>query len=318
MEKSPILPAGFPRFHWVYVSIVFLLHFVLLPGLPAQQTAEAPPRDPVAGSAANGTTLWKLSDEDNTVYLLGSVHLLRPQDHPLPEAMLLAYDEAEKLALEISPQEMMGKGAMLMLREGTYQDGGSLKQDLEPATYEKLQEKLKGLGFPPIALNNMKPWFAAVSYVTLAMMKQGYSADSGVDMFFASKAAQDGKPVESLETPEFQISLFKSLSEGMEDEFVLKTLEETDMLMTGFDEMIAAWKNGESGKIEELLNTSFDQYPELRETFLVERNADWIPKILNHLQGDEDVLVIVGAGHLVGEGSVIDMLRDRDHTVTQL
>jgi uncharacterized protein YbaP (TraB family) len=82
--------------------------------------------------------------------------------------------------------------------------------------------------------------------------------------------------------------------------------------------VVAAWRTGDAAAIDAIMNESMDDAPALYARMLTDRNAAWVPQIEQLLRGADDVLVVVGAAHLVGEHSVVEMLRQRGHTVEQL
>jgi hypothetical protein len=295
------------------ITILIILFLSLI--IPSVQARE----DQGSDTAEIGTTtLWKITDDDNTVYLLGSIHVLTEESHPLPEPMQEAYDEADSIIVEVSQAEMGPDVAAMLLKKGQYQGGSTLQDNVSKETYEALQAHLQSMNLSPKMLDPYKPWFAGLMLAAITLETQGYTQESGVEAYFEEQAGEDGKPVQSLETAQEQIELLSSASEKFGEEMLLQMIRESEALIGALDDMVTYWQSGEIRKLAAILNAELSKYPELREKLLVQRNKNWIPQIVERIEGDEDTLVIVGAGHLIGEDSVVELLREKDYEVTQL
>ena len=264
-------------------------------------------------------TLWKLQGKSNTVYLLGSVHMLPPDSYPLPPALEKAGADSGKLVLEALKEDVESSETQLaMLAKGMYQDGSTLQEHISEEAGKLLLERAEEAGVPIQALERMKPWMAGLTLVALEMNKHGFDVNHGVDRYFEGKAKEAGKKIEGLESATYQIDLFVKLTENLGEELLLQTLKESNQLMEMLDEMVTAWKKGDTAKLESIILDSFKEYPEIKERILVERNRNWIPKIEGYLSEEQNVLVVVGAAHLIGEDGVVEMLRAKGHQVEQL
>ena len=133
----------------------------------------------------------------------------------------------------------------------------------------------------------------------------------------ATRAARADKRVVGLETLEFQLGLFDSLPFDMQTEFLLASLREQSGMATQIESMIAAWKDGDSAALAAAVNQELAREPELYEALIVDRNLRWLEAIREWLQRDEDVLLVVGAGHLVGEDGLVRLLTKEGVRVTQ-
>jgi hypothetical protein len=305
------------------LAIIFTTLLLGLSSLPLPAKVTPDKGNPTASAEKSAehegkTTLWKITDDNNTVYLLGSIHILPESAHPLPKSMQEAYEASEQLIVEVSQGDMGAGVATMLLNKGQYQDGSTLAQNISAETYRAVGEQLKQMNLSPKMLDPYKPWFAGLMLAMITMEKQGYSQESGVEVHFETQAREDGKSVESLETPEEQIEMLSSISDDMGEEMLMQMIDESDTLLKKLDEMVGYWRAGQTQKLADLLNAEMENYPELRDRLLVERNRNWIPVLEETIAGDQNTLVIVGAGHLIGEESVVDLLRDKGHEVTRL
>jgi uncharacterized protein YbaP (TraB family) len=304
-------------------SLLGAVSAALLLAAPAASRAEAPKTVPGLGAAAGAqigkTTLWKVKGAKNTVYLLGTIHILRPEDHPLPAAMDAAYADSKVMVMEINSADMNSPEiATLSMEKGMYQDGSTLNQHVKPETYALFEKRATAAGLPPAMYSSMKPWLATVSLVMVELMKSGYDPTKGVDKHYEAKALADGKPVEAFESAKFQLTMMDQISTKFADEMIGQTIKEMDTLTTMLGDMIAAWKAGDEAKLENTVLKSFKEFPEVEKALLTDRNTDWVKKLdADYLKRSENVLVTVGAAHLIGANSVVDQLKKKGYAVEQ-
>ncbi len=282
---------------------------------PAGDTQETPTQTAQSGPAF----LWSVKSSQNTVYLLGSVHLLQAKDYPLPAALDAAYEDAEKLIFEIDLKEAKSPDAQQMiLKKATAEQGQTLQSTLNPDTYQLAEEKAKELGLPIQAMASFEPWFFSLTLLTAKLGQLGFQAKYGVDQHYYERAQKDGKEILALETIAEQISLFDNLKPSDQDEYVRQTLVELDTLSNSMTDIVSAWKSGNPSTLENLLFESFERYPKMRVKFFDERNQNWMKTLVPLLQKQDDYLVIVGAGHLVGENNVLQLLKEKGYSADQL
>lgn len=270
-----------------------------------------------AGAAERHHSLWSLQGKTNTVYLLGSVHFLNASEK-LPAALDRAYKDAEVLLMEmdmdaLDPAEMQ----QAMLELGMLPAGQSLEQQLGKPIYSKLSTRAQEVGLDPMLLNRCRPWFAAITMVQLQLAQMGLTPNSGIEQRFTTRAVADKKPIHGLETLREQLGMLAGLPERQQREFLLYSIEDTDRIAEEIDELLSAWRRGDSEALAELLAEGFDQYPDLYRPLTIERNRRWLGQVEQLLDDREDYLVIVGTLHLVGKDSLIDLLENKGHKVTQ-
>ena len=262
--------------------------------------------------------LWEVKGRHNTVFLLGSVHLLRPDDREIPAEATRAYEQSRTLVLEldlnaIDPAELAGDGATL----GVLPEGQTLSTELGPNLYSKFKTEAEKAGLDSDITDHFRPWFAAMMLEQLQLAKAGFDVSSGVDMRFAQRAQTDGKPVIGLETLDQQLHIFADLSPLQQRDYLRSTLEDMDGGVAQVDEVIAAWQHGDTAKLERLLGDAAHDSPELFRKLTVDRNRKWLPRIEQMLAEDRNYLVVVGAMHLIGHDGVVELLQRDGYSAIQ-
>ena len=259
--------------------------------------------------------LFLLEDGDSRVYLLGSVHLLPADALPLPASVEAAYDEAEVVAFELD-LDLAQAGAQGMMMAGM--DEETVADALTDEQKAAFNAALAPLGVPAGAFDAFEPWLAAITYGALVIQQSGASAEGGVDAHFFGRAKADGKERVPFETVALQTAVFDDLPTDIQVAFLMEGVEDDRDPADAFDDMVEAWAVGDDEGLAALMTEGMSQ-PEVYEALLVTRNRAWVPQILSLLGRDgEDALVVVGAGHLVGEQSVVEMLREDGYTVERL
>jgi uncharacterized protein YbaP (TraB family) len=262
--------------------------------------------------------LWSLQGKTNKVYLLGSMHLLKESEQ-LPAAIDSAYADADALIMELDMDDLdplqMQQAALELAMQP---EGRTLQQQLGPKIYEQFVAKTRALGVEPAMLERFQPWFAAITLVQLQLMKLGFDAEAGVERRLTRRAAGDGKKIQGLESVREQLEIMARLPEKQQREFLLYSVNDAERMATEVDALLASWRGGDAAAMAKLLQEGFDEYPDLYRPLTVERNRQWLPQIEQLLDDREDYLVVVGALHLVGKESVIDLLERKGHKVKQL
>ena len=263
--------------------------------------------------------LWKLPGDKNTVYILGSIHLLKRGSAALKPVVEEVFSKSKRLVLEIDlVKEGPAKFQQLLVEKGVNPDGKLLSEQLSPDTYELAARRASDLGIDLKLLASFKPWVVALTMVVMQLQKLGFDPNSGIDHQLAERAKQANKPVSGLETAEFQIDIFSRLTPPEQEMFLRQSLLEMDQLDKSVDEMVEVWSHGDVAGGEKLFLESMRGYPELKAKVIDERNRNWIPQIEQFLKQDEDVLVVVGAAHLVGHEGVIELLKARGYKLEQM
>lgn len=255
-------------------------------------------------------SLWELHGKHNTVYLLGSIHVLRPSDYPLAPAVLEAYGNSKAVLMEVDLDEIGSEQVQSeMIASATLPEGRTLPDVLGKDRYARASALARESGVDLSMFDQFAPWFAAEAISQLQLSQLGFKPESGVEMYFMEKARNDGKSVAGLETVHDQISLFQNMSLDTQAEYLLSSLEQAHDLPTEVDSMVRAWQRGDTQWFAEEMKSELGRDARLYDSVLSARNRKWLPKIEALLDGDKNYLVIVGTGHLVGRDSVIDLLK---------
>ena len=166
-------------------------------------------------------------------------------------------------------------------------------------------------------LNPLKPWFAALTLLAFNLQRMGLDPKLGVDRHLAERAKQSGKPTSGLETLESQLGIFDQLSKREQELMLRETVGELERLNTDVNEIVQSWLKGDEQRLTALLLTGLREYPELYEKILVARNRRWLPDIEKLILQGSGAMVVVGAAHLVGADSVVEMLKAKGYSVEQ-
>jgi uncharacterized protein YbaP (TraB family) len=270
-------------------------------------------------SALAETSLWVIKHGEKLTYLGGTCHVLRPSDYPLPEEFEVAYKASDYIVIETDISRLEDPQVQqFLLQKATYQDGRSLDKVLGPQAYQQLEQLCARTGIPIAALNRFKPSMVALTLLGLEFQKLGVSPE-GVDKFFEQRAVADGKPIKTLETVEQQIEFIASMGDGDEDRFIMHTIEELNSTGEILDKLIAAWRTGDEAGLEELIISDMKKdFPDIYQPLIADRNAAWLPKIEETLRTDGTGLILVGAGHMVGNDGLLTALQKRGYHVGKL
>ena len=273
----------------------------------------------LADSAGTPVTMWMAEGSGNRVYLLGSIHLLREQDHPLPQIIADAYEDAETLYMELDMDDLDPLATQATInRLGMLEEGISLRQVMGEELYAEAAAAASELEIPLEMLDRTEPWYAAITVEQLVLARIGFSTAYGIEMHLLRKASGDGKEILGFETLEQQLGYLDGLSLEAQRELLMQTLTEGAVIREIMDDLISAWRSGDIDYLEQTLLADLSGYPELYDTIVADRNRLWVDTIDDLLDDGEDYLVIVGALHLVGEDGVPRLLEQRGIRITQM
>ncbi len=257
--------------------------------------------------AENKYFFWEVSTDSSKVYLFGSIHIGSKDWYPFDKHIESAFHESDILATEIDFKTM--KNATNAIKRGVATDTIPLEKKLKPDNYKFVQSNLLKMGFPQMAIDRLRPWFVAITVQEQMMNSKGkYDAFSGVDFYFSKKAEEEEKQTMGLEEMDFQFSLLERIDE-FADEFIESIIAENqdDKSM---DSLVTAWQNGDDNTIDEMMNKGYqsENLLNLFDAIIYKRNETMAKKISELLAKKEKVFIVIGAGHLVGDKSVIKEL----------
>ena len=250
--------------------------------------------------------LWVIKDEDTTIYLFGTVHILKPGMTWFDEAVKDGFDASDELVVEmIKPDAaVMAKIVADLAIDKT---GVSLRDKLAAEDRADYEAALTNLGMPVAAFDPLDPWFASVNLSLIPLMRNGYDANQGVEDELLAHAKARKITITGLETPEQQLGCFDNLPEDVQIRFLNFTVDTIDEAADGMEQMFAEWANANIDALGELMNAGLEDKI-LYEALLVNRNAIWAEWVDQRMAQPGTVFLAVGAGHLAGESSLQALL----------
>ena len=270
-----------------------------------------------AGSARAEPALWEVTGGASTVWLFGSVHLLPEGGFSVGGALADALDDAERVCLEIDTgAEDQAATSAVTLARAIDPQGRDLFELLGPDA-DEVREAAADAGVPLEALAMFEPWFAGLTVSVMALQAHGYDVQHGVEQIIQAEARSAGVPSCGLETLDSQLGLLDGLPDTLQKEILLQAIEEADQIETLIEPMLDAWRRGDEAGLEQSLEDDFEGYPELADALIYDRNERWAGQVSRMLEDDEDVLVVVGAMHLVGDRGLPALLAARGYRVAR-
>ncbi|GAA0279224.1 TraB/GumN family protein [Alteraurantiacibacter aestuarii] len=269
--------------------------------------AFASPANAQTADPAPGPALWSVSDEDTTIYLFGTVHILPPQLEWMDARITAAFEASDELVTEVDMTEMQ-EAAQRTLVLAQLPEGQSLRGLMTDDDRAEYEAALTGMGLPVAALDGFEPWFATVNLGLLPALRAGYNPESGVDLALTSMAG--GKRTTGLETIEFQLGLFDSMPMDQQLTALDRAVEQMPNALETIDTMVGNWMSADTVALAEIINAEFSD-PDAYDWFIGNRNRNWAQWIDDRLDQPGTVFIAVGAGHLAGRDSVQDLLAAR-------
>lgn len=252
--------------------------------------------------------LWVVKDEDTTIYLFGTVHVLEPGTRWFDDGVREAFDASDELVLEIARPDP-GAIAALTAQLGTR--GG-------PPFASEVDEAAQKLGMARGEIDRMEPWLAALTLSQRAVVKAGYTSDAGVEAALSGAADAAGKPVKALESARGQLMLFDGLSGAAQSAMLDATVKELPTAGERLGRFVKAWGAGDAESVGAEMNRIGEASPELAEALVARRNSRWADWVVARMAQPGTVFVAVGAGHLAGKGSVQSLLGEKGLTVERV
>lgn len=265
------------------------------------------------------SSVWKITRGSQTLYLGGTIHLLRPTDFPLPPEFNAAYAASDKLYFETDASRLQSPELqMSLMSRGMFNDGKTLQDVISPEAWAAAKAHAKKTGLPLEAVSRMRPWLFVITLTVVELEKLGITSE-GVDMHFYKKSLETKKTVGFFEAIEEQIEFIVGMGAGHESEMVFRTIEDVGELSTMMQDVTAAWRAGDVPEIDRLFLADWrKKYPAIYKSLLVDRNNDWLPKIDDLLKTPEIEFVLVGVGHLPGPDGLIAQLKARGCKLEQI
>jgi uncharacterized protein len=264
------------------------------------------------------STLWQVRGSHNSVYLLGSIHVLPASAYPLHPALQQAFNDSQRVVFEVDLNTVSQQSVLREFEEvGVYPPGDNLEHHVSPATIRLLKQVLARLGISYKKAIRFKPALLGELITSRYTELAGFREDLGVDRYFFSQAKNTRKPVFGLETVRDQARVLSSDDTSGEARLV-EAIVSLSAAKAILDELVVAWKAGRINTLDRLLNQDEWSDPKSFESMFLQRNQKWLPQIERFLESDGNYLVIVGSGHLVGDHGLVRALQGRGYKVKQL
>lgn len=293
------------RFLFVWIA----LGCIAVPGLFAQTT----------NSVEGRVFAWKAKSPTTTVYLVGSIHLAKPDLYPLNPKLENAFAESKSLVVEVDVGAQADLAQQMMVK-AAYPAGDTIDKHVSPDLLKRADAQLGKSGLGLVMLAQFKPWLIAQTVLLMELQRLGFSPTNGIDMYFMQKA-RGKKQILQLETADSQIDMLNSFSDKEQELFLLYTLNDMDNLEKNLNEILDSWKKGDDARMEKYLTDSVKDAPELQAVYkkiIDDRNVEMTQKIIEYLKSSDTHFVVVGSAHLVGENGIPSLLRKAGHTVDPL
>ena len=269
-------------------------------------------------SAFSQSSVWEINKNGNTLYLGGSVHLLRVEDYPLPKMFDKAFEKSDVLILEADIAQLENfEAAQKIMAQAMLPVEETLQTILDEETFKLLGTKCAELSLPLESLLKFKPSMVTTVLTAMKMQQMGFTPQ-GVDIYFYAKAKENDMKIDFLESIDFQINLMVNMGEGFENEFVKYSLKELDNIQAEMDKLIPAWRNGTSKYISSMLTEMKKTFPSVYKSMITDRHENWLPQIEKFLTNEPVEFVVVGAAHLHGDDGLLTELKNKGYTVKQL
>lgn len=270
-----------------------------------------------ASPAAADPAIWVVRDKDSTLYLLGTVHALKPDTVWRTPAIDKALTDASELWLEVDTDDAAGMQALI--RQYGLDPAHPLSGKLTPEQLARFRAAISALGADPANFEPLRPWLAGLTLSVAPLLKGGFDPKSGVEEKLKAVARAGGKPIRTLETQEQQIRFFADLPPQVELAFLLSSLDDASDAAPMLDTLITAWSAGDVEALGALMNDELaTKYVDLYDALLVRRNQAWAGQIETLLKGKGVAVIAVGAAHLAGPDSVQVQLARRGLTAERL
>jgi uncharacterized protein YbaP (TraB family) len=283
----------FPLRRFTAVLLFFIPLFI-----PAQEAVE------------KSILLWRVDSGASTVFLLGSVHAAREDIYPLNDYIESAFSSAARLAVEVDITRMDQTAMQEKLLDlGVLPPDRTLSGLLGPELAGRVRDKLASLGLPDAAFERFRPWMVYMTLAAMDLAEIGFGGENGVDLHFLKRAGD--REIVELESMESQLDLLAGFTDEEQCELLSEYIEESVNLPEVTAGIFDAWIRGDDARMGELLSAeqAKSAMDDRIERILVrERDAQMVKKVQDLLQRPGTSFVVVGAAHLTGPGSIVDLL----------
>ncbi len=264
---------------------------------------------------------WEVKSDKTTVYLLGSIHVAKEDFYPMQAKIENAFEASDSLVVEADlDSQNQSTIQQTMIQMASYPYGESIKDHLSYETLSLLRNRLTEYGMNLASMQMFKPWLVSMTIQMQEIAKAGFTSEHGIDLYFMNKARRTGKGIIELEGLLYQIELFNSFPDSLQELSLLDALTTQTEIYQNIDRVGQAWKDGDTQAIQDLFLKDINdpKMKPLYETVLYGRHPGMIEKIERFLNSDKTYFVVVGVGHMIGDRGLVEMLQDRGYEVKRM
>jgi len=253
--------------------------------------------------------MWQAEVNNKTIYLVGSIHLMKPEFYPLPVAIEAAARNAETFIFEtdinaVGSDELMS----YILQNSMFEDGTTIDTVLADSTFALLTEKMENIGYDMNKYLVYKPWYLSLIYTMSRYRQMGFSEQLGIDRHFYDLARELNRRIGWFADPLEHTKLLLSLSNIEPNQLISHTIKQTESHYYNLENLYKLWRSGNNEELAKIVFSSFEYSPEVMETLVYQRNREWAEKILEFANDEKNYFIVVGTGHLIGKDSLVDLL----------
>lgn len=279
------------------------------------------PSLPAAEKSPDRHFLWGVDSPTTRVYLMGSIHMLRPNVYPLAPAIEEAFAASDVLVLEADIFADLPEALMQLFEDyASYPPGQTLKSELPEPDYWELIGMLLELGIPSKSVQQFRPWYISLMADQVVCKRLGLQPEYGIDFYFRTKAVGQ-KSVEELESVEAQLEMFSSFSDQESILMLSWVMEDLEQSAQDFDRLLQYWKQGDVQAMEKELQNEMQEDPRFKpiwDIIVDDRNLQMADRIVALLASKKRYFVVVGAAHLIGPKGLVALLQQRGYAIQQL
>lgn len=268
---------------------------------------------------ADGPARWQVKDNDTTIYVYGTIHVLKPELKWQTPGMTADFDKASQIIFELAPDQLTPQVMQpLLFSKGMFGPEDSLENYLDQETYTLLSDRLSSTGMPATMISQMKPWFAGMMLAQVAFSQAGFTGEIGVEKMLSQRALKNKQHMSGLEKADQQIDYFATMPMDEQVSFLQISIEDFDKAGEQINDMLDAWIKGDVDLLAALLNESMLAIPDIYDRLIIQRNKNWITQIKGFMQKPGIFFMAVGAGHMPGDGGIITLLRQAGYEVRRV
>lgn len=261
--------------------------------------------------------LWQVEKNGNTSYLFGSIHLGSPDMYPLSDVVYKAYENSNHLMVEIDLKPEDEAKMLPLVQKYAFNPTVPLEKRLSPEGLALYKQACTKKALPCQQFSSYQAWFLSVQLSLMSMQKLGYQDELGIDKHFLAKAHQTNRNVISLETAESQFKLLGGFDQQQQESMLMQSLQ---MKKEDFVGLFDAWKSGNDDAMLTMFQADFEQPGAMAmyKAIFDDRNMNMTKQISENIKINKSLFVVVGAGHIIGENGIVELLKKEGFKLVQI